>query len=125
MAVSREAHALAQHEAAYHALTAAMHSADSTGNVNALDAIGREAEQQISFIDRNHPEHRLATRSAARHSHPGVYALLVRQARMHSKMHEGSDMPGTASWRATTSDHADPLPPFTDPLPPSTGPDTR
>ena len=99
LAMSREAHAKAQYEAAYHALTAAMHSADDDADVRALAVIGREAERQIAHIDRVDPEHRLSTTSAARHTHPGVYALLVRQAATHIQMHETRELPGLTSWR--------------------------
>lgn len=98
LAMSREAHAQAHYEVAYHALTAAMHSADDAADVRALAVIGREAERQIAHIDRVDPAHRLSTTSAARHAHPGVYALLVRQAATHIHMHETRDVPGT-SWR--------------------------
>jgi hypothetical protein len=83
-ALSREAHALGQHEVAYHALTAAMHAADAA----ALERVGREAEAQIAAIDRTEPAHRLSTRSASHHGHPGVYVMLVRQAAMHVRRHE-------------------------------------
>lgn len=97
LAISREAHECGQHEAAYHALTAAMHAADDDGNVGALAVVRREAESQIMAIDRDAPQHRLSTSSAARHQHPGVYAMLGRQARMHMGMHEARELPGTSS----------------------------
>ena len=97
LALSREAHARGQHESAYHALTAAMHAADDAGDIAALVTIRREAEAQITAIDRDAPEHRLSTSSAARHQHPGVYAMLGRQARMHIGMHEVHELPGTSS----------------------------
>jgi hypothetical protein len=87
-ALSREAHALGQHEVAYHALTAAMHAADDAADAAALERVGREAEAQIAAIDRTEPAHRLSTRSASHHGHPGVYVMLVRQAAMHVRHHE-------------------------------------
>ena len=84
--LSREAHARGQHEVAYHALTAAMHAADDARNVRALAELGREAEAQIAWVDRYAREHRLSSTSAARHQHPGVYAMLARQIAAHEEM---------------------------------------
>lgn len=97
VAISREAHAHGQHEAAYHALTAAMHAADDAADVHALTIVRREAEVQITAIDRGFPGHRLSTQSAARHQHPGVYAMLARQTTMHIGMHEVRELPGTST----------------------------
>jgi len=88
LAESREAHACGQHEVAYHALTAAMHAADDAADVAALETAGLEAAAQLQHIDQHTPEHRLSTKSAARHVHPGVYTLLARQTAMHVQMHE-------------------------------------
>jgi hypothetical protein len=96
LAISREAHERGQLESAYHALTAAMHAADDAADIGALAVVRREAELQIMAIDRDAPEHRLSTSSAARHQHPGVYAMLGRQARMHMGMHEVRELPGTS-----------------------------
>jgi len=113
---SREAHALGHHEVAYHALTAAMHAADIASDVRALTVIRREAEAQIAAIDRADPMHRLSTKSAARHSHPGVYAMLVRQTNMHVQIHDAAGLPGMAGWRDAPDEHADsPVPPPVDP----------
>lgn len=106
LALSREAHELRQHETAYHALTAAMHAADVEGDVQTLVVIRREAETQIAYIDRMEPDHRLATRSAARHSHPGVYVLLARQAHMHMQMHDTRELPGLSGWHDAPRDAA-------------------
>lgn len=80
LGLSRDAHAHGQHEAAYHALTAAMHAAQDTNDHAGLRVIVDEARAQIDWIDRYDPTHRLSTMSASRHNHPGVYALLARQA---------------------------------------------
>ena len=86
LAMSRTAHARGQHAVAYHALAAAMHAADDAGDLDALAEVGREAAAQIAWIDRFEPEIRLSTSSARRHDHPGVYAMLGRQAAAHEKM---------------------------------------
>jgi hypothetical protein len=86
LALSREAHERGQHEAAYHALTAAMHAACDVADPHALVEIGREAETQIAWIDRHEPAHRLSTASARQHQHPGVYAMLTRQTAAHVQM---------------------------------------
>jgi hypothetical protein len=83
MHISREAHAHRQHEVAYHALTAAMHAADDVGDAQALAEVEREARAQIDWIDHNVPDNRLSTASASKHQHPGVFALLARQAAAH------------------------------------------
>ena len=97
LVISREAHERGQHETAYHALTAAMHAADDAADIGALAIVRREAEAQIMAIDRDTPGHRLSTRSAARHQHPGVYAMLGRQTGMHIGMHEVHELPGTSN----------------------------
>ena len=97
LVLSREAHARGQHEVAYHALTAAMHAADDARDVRALAELGREAESQIAWIDRNAREHRLSTTSAARHQHPGVYAMLARQIAAHEEMRTPRAAPGHAA----------------------------
>ena len=79
-ALSQEAHTLGQHEVAYHALTAAMHAAQDSQNVAGLRGVVKEAQRQIASIDANTPAQRLSTTSAGRHNHPGVYAMLARQA---------------------------------------------
>jgi hypothetical protein len=88
LAISREAHRRGRYETAYHALTAAMHSADDDADVEALKLVVGEAQAQIAAIDHDAPGHRLSTPSAARHEHPGVYAMLVRQTAAHVELHE-------------------------------------
>ena len=90
LAISREAHAGGAHEAAYHALCAAMHAADDAGDPRALAEIGREAAAQIAWIDAHAPSHRLSTASARQREHPGVYAMLARQTAAHELMAEQS-----------------------------------
>jgi hypothetical protein len=86
VALSREAHRSARHEAAYHALTAAMHAAHDEGAAETLAEVEREAAAQIAWIDAHAPGHRLSTASAGEHAHPGVYAMLGRQAAAHRHM---------------------------------------
>jgi hypothetical protein len=90
LGVSREAHGAGLHEVAYHALSAALHAAESAGDRGAVAAIAREAREQIDWIDANAPAHRLSTASAKRHDHPGVYAMLGRQAAMLARLMERS-----------------------------------
>jgi hypothetical protein len=84
--LSRAAHAGRQHEVAYHALTAAMHAANDARDRDALEAIAHEAESQIGWIDRHTSAQRLSTNSAHQHGHPGVYAMLAREARLHADL---------------------------------------
>jgi hypothetical protein len=86
MAVSRAAHAAGRHEVAYHTLVAAMHAAAEDADAPALAQVVHEAEAQIARIDRETPSHRLSTASASGRQHPGVYAMLVRQALAHAEM---------------------------------------
>jgi len=88
LSLSREAHESRLHEVAYHALSAAMHAAQTGGDVAGVAAIADEARQQIHWIDTNVPSHRLSTRSAMKHDHPGVYAMLERQGEMVVRMLE-------------------------------------
>ena len=86
LVVSREAHQQGLHEVAYHALTAALHAAQSGGDMPGVETIAEEAREQIEWIDGHAPAHRLSTESAKRHDHPGVYAMLGRQADMIARM---------------------------------------
>jgi membrane carboxypeptidase/penicillin-binding protein PbpC len=88
LALSREAHASRHHEAAYHALTAAMHTADDDADVAALEVIVEEARGQIEWLDQNDPAHRISTAGAAKHRHPGVYEMLIKQAQAHAEIHQ-------------------------------------
>jgi hypothetical protein len=63
-----------------------MHAAQDAHDVPGVHALAQEARDQIAWIDRNVPGHRLSTSSAGRHNHPGVYAMLVRQARTIGEM---------------------------------------
>lgn len=80
--LSREAHSYGFHEVAYHALTAAMHAAQTAHDSAGVAVTANEARQQVEWIDTHVPDHRLSTNSARRHGHPGVYAMLGRQAEM-------------------------------------------
>ena len=84
--VSREAHALGQHEAAYHALAAAMHAANDARDPRALAAVQQEAAAQIAWIDHHVPHHRLSTTSAGARHNAGVYAMLQQQAGAHLQL---------------------------------------
>jgi hypothetical protein len=86
LTLSREAHESGLHEVAYHALTAAMHAAQIGRDSAGVATIADEAREQIKWIDTHVPEHRLSTRSARKHDHPGVYAMLGRQAEMVARM---------------------------------------
>ena len=86
MALSRTAHERRQHEAAYHALTAAMHAASDDNDHALLEAIAGEAQTQITWIDRYEAAHRLSTHSSQRRGHPGVYAMLTRDALIHADL---------------------------------------
>jgi hypothetical protein len=85
-ALSRDAHAIGEFEVAYHALVAAMHAVAEGDDVALLDAVEREARRQIAWIDEHAPEHRLSTSSAQKHAHPGVYAMLAREAAMQADL---------------------------------------
>lgn len=93
LVISREAHRDGHHEAAYHALTAAMHAADDASDAPALAEIGLEAEAQIAWIDQHAPGSRISTRSARQHDHPGVYAMLARQVAAHASRHAPRSTP--------------------------------
>lgn len=78
--ISRELHGSREYEAAYHALASALHVAGDRSDVASLEIIAAEAATQLAWIDAHEPTHRLSSSSAARHTHPGVYAMLIQQA---------------------------------------------
>jgi plasmid replication initiation protein len=88
IALSREAHGLGLHETAYHALCAALHAAQSASDRVSVAQVADEAREQINWIDTHMPDHRISTASASRHDHPGVYAMLERQAGTITRMLE-------------------------------------
>jgi len=86
LSLSQEAHRAGLHEVAYHALSAAMHAAESAGDAGAVAAVAPEARRQIDWIDGHAPSHRLSPASAKGRDHPGVYAMLERQAEMVARL---------------------------------------
>jgi hypothetical protein len=86
LALSRDAHAGRHHEVAYHALIAALHAAQDANDHAGMRVIVDEARAQIDWIDRHDPAQRLSTTSAAGRNHPGVYAMLGRQAQTMADM---------------------------------------
>ena len=80
MTLSREAHEFGLHEVAYHSLCAAMHAAQTGNDPAGVARVADVAREQIDWINTHVPAHRLSTASARRHDHPGVYAMLERQA---------------------------------------------
>lgn len=79
MALSKQALTGAHYETAYHALTAAMHCASDLSDEEYLAKVEQEAKAQRDWIDSHAPEHRMSTKSAAKHQGKNLYDILMRQ----------------------------------------------
>jgi hypothetical protein len=86
--LSQEALAAGHYEAAYHALTAAMHVADDTSDAERLREVARLARVQRDHIDRAAPGHRMASGSAPERHGFNFYDALAQQAAAHATMAE-------------------------------------
>ncbi|MGL4621595.1 hypothetical protein [Chroococcidiopsis sp.] len=80
MALSNQALTSNHYEAAYHALTAAMHCASDLGDEQYLTRVEQEAKAQRDWIDSHTPEHRMSTQSTNKHHGKNLYDMLARQA---------------------------------------------
>ena len=64
-------------EAGYHALTAAMHCAETTGNREELHVVMERAELRQRQVDALQPSHRLSSKQAEWRTHTPVFASLA------------------------------------------------
>ena len=64
-------------EAGYHALTAAMHCAESSGDREQLQLVVERAELRQRQLDGQRPPHRLSTKRAEWRAHTPVFASLI------------------------------------------------
>ena len=64
-------------EAGYHALTAAMHCAETTANREDLRLVMQRAELRQRQLDLLQPPHRLSTTQAERRGHKPMFASLA------------------------------------------------
>jgi hypothetical protein len=64
-------------EAGYHALTAAMHCAEATGNREQLRLVLERAELRQRQVDALQPSHRLSSKQAEWRTHTPVFASLA------------------------------------------------
>ena len=64
-------------EAGYHALTAAMHCAETTGNREELRLVMQRAELRQRQLDAMQPPHRLSSTQAEWRAHTPVFASLA------------------------------------------------
>jgi hypothetical protein len=65
---------------AYHALMAALRSAQELKNISFLQEIERTAHEQLKYIDAYHPEYEHSTVTAATRHHAGIFQTLAQQA---------------------------------------------
>jgi len=79
MLLSNQALTSGHYEAAYHALTAAMHCASDLSNEEYLARVEQEAKAQRDWIDSHAPEHRISTQLATKHQGKNLYDILMRQ----------------------------------------------
>jgi hypothetical protein len=80
LAAHHAAFAAGHYETAYHALMAALHSAQDRHDIHRLDAIAELAAAQQQRIDTNEPEHRLSSATAAARGHSAMLTLASHQA---------------------------------------------
>ena len=64
-------------EAGYHALTAAMHCAESSGDREQLVVVMERAELRQRQLDGKNPPHRLSSKQAESRAHTPVFASLA------------------------------------------------
>jgi len=85
LAISQRALASQHYEAAFHALSAALHCAEELKDEQRLSMVKQEAEHQKNFIDTHSPHHRMSTQTAAQRNGVNLYNALIGQARVHIK----------------------------------------
>lgn len=77
---SRDAFANGLYAAAYYALAAALHCAETIGDAAHLAEVEVVAGEQIGWLDTHIPTHHLATAASAARGTQNVWAGLARQA---------------------------------------------
>ena len=92
LAISRDAHARASYEVAYHVLAAALHAANDDHDEAGVLRVKELAEAQIEWIDAHDPTHPLASASARERGHASVYAMLAQQANAMALMLRGRQL---------------------------------
>ncbi len=84
---SRKAVASAHYEAAYHALTAALHCAQDMKDAKRLDEVAKEARQQLQRVNAEARNNTMSTFAAAqRPSGVDLYDTLARTASTRAQM---------------------------------------
>jgi hypothetical protein len=67
-------------EAAYHALVAAMHTADDDGDANRIEVVKQMAREQITWLNIHRPNHLTGSTSAMHRGNRSIYGSLQLQA---------------------------------------------
>lgn len=80
MMISEEALVSAYYETAYHALSAAMHYAQSCSDEQRLCLVEQTAKKQQDWVDTHAPEHRMSTQSTTKRHGVSLYDMLARQS---------------------------------------------
>jgi hypothetical protein len=80
MRINDEAFDAGRYETAYHALMAALHASQDTGDPVHLRRVEQTAEQQQDQIDIDAPRHRLSSDEAKRRGVVGIFRMAARQA---------------------------------------------
>lgn len=73
-------------DAAYHALAAALHLAQSLRDCDRLDDVQQIASRQAESIDVDNPEYHHSTQSASKRGNKSIFANLASQAHTASNM---------------------------------------
>ena len=76
----REARALGEHQAAYHALAGALHAGQSLREVETCDAVEALAREYGQWIEVHEPKHPVSSQSASVRGHPGIFEQLATTA---------------------------------------------
>jgi hypothetical protein len=109
MAVNAEAFAAGHWEAAYHALTGALHCAVDLRDAEQLWEVSDWARQQQAAIVAQAPRHRLSTQRAGARGHKGLFEttafmadIRIGMLRQVGAAGRGPTSPRPSGWRATT-----------------------
>ncbi len=87
ISISRQALSTAHYEAAYHALTAALHCAQDMKDADRLEEVAREAKQQLQHVNSAAKGNTMSSFAAAeRPSGVDLYDMLSRTASARAKM---------------------------------------
>jgi hypothetical protein len=86
LVISQEALTNGYYEAAYHALTAALHCAQTEGDIDRLEEVAKLAGEQLAYINRHAPNSVMSTQAATSRRGVDMYAVLRRMSNARAQM---------------------------------------